>query len=306
MEVRLSRDEYVIVDGETVSKTGDQGLALVDAVEAVLRPLLPLFRTYDVSHLELSQALARLVVYDTAEVLEREGHPTTPARLAVMTGLTRGEVQKHLAEHQASADRHSQKTAQMLMPSTVLTVWNTNARFSTPYGAALDLSLDPNAQPRRFNDLVSMVSPDADPETVLDQLLAAGCVEIAGDFVRCTNRAYIPVGVSTERIARFGAILSAFAATGVRNLLLEDPQQGGYVERAVQSDFPVSEDGKAVVKKWLTTEGVQFLEQLDAFINASKDQIVTPTGQYIGVDIFMYDVPDATIGTSRPQSVANL
>jgi hypothetical protein len=289
-----------------VSKTGDQGVALVDAVEAVLRPLLPLFRSYDVSHLELSQALARLVVYDTAEVLEREGHPTTPARLALMTGLTRGEVQKHLTEHKASVDRHSQKTAQMLMPSTVLTIWNTNARFSTPYGAALDLSLDRNAQPRNFHDLVSTVSPDADAETVLDQLLAAGCVEIVGNFVRCTNRAYIPVGVSTERIARFRAILSAFAATGVRNLLLEDPQQGGYVERAVQSDFPVSEEGKAIVKRWLTTEGVQFLEQLDAFINASRDQIATPAGQYIGVDIFMYDVPEATISTSHLEAAVNL
>jgi hypothetical protein len=279
---------------------------LIDAVEAVLRPLTPLFHTYGVSHVDLSQALARLVVYDTAEILEREGRPTTPARLALMTGLTRGEVEKHLSEHHASVHRHSEKTAQMLMPAVVLTEWNTNARFSTPYGAALDLPLDPGAHPRNFNDLVSAAAPGSDAETVLDQLLAAGCVEIvAGAFVRCTNRAYIPTGVSTERIARFGAMLSAFATTIVRNLLLEDPQQGGYLERAVQSDFPISDKGRTVLREWLTTEGVHFLEKLDAFINASRNQMEAPDGRRVGINLFMYDVPEQVRPSEFLQQAGN-
>jgi hypothetical protein len=288
-----------------MSTRENQAVALIDAVEAVLRPLMPLFHAYGVSHTDLSQALARLVVYDTAEALEREGRPTTPARLALMTGLTRSEVQKHLAEHDTSVRRHSERTSTALVPPAVLTAWNTDPRFSTPYGAALDLSLDSNARLRNFYDLVAAVAPTADAETILDQLLAAGCVEIAGGYVRCTNRAYIPRGVSTDRIARFGAILSAFAATGVRNLMLEIPQAGGYLERAVQSDFPVSDDGRALLLQWLTTEGVQFLEQLDAFINRSRDQMESEAGQRVGIDLFMYDVPDEIQSSKFSQQAGN-
>lgn len=74
----------------------EQGLALTDAVETALRPLLPLFRAYGVEHHDLSQMLARLFVYDIAETLQAEGHPTTAARLALMTGLTREIGRAHV------------------------------------------------------------------------------------------------------------------------------------------------------------------------------------------------------------------
>jgi hypothetical protein len=192
-----------------------------------------------------------------------------------------------------------------LVPPALLTAWNTDKRFSTPYGVALDLPLDSSATPRNFSDLVSAVAPGSDAEMVLDQLLAAGCVEVVAGYVRCTNRAYIPRGVSTDRIARFGAILSAFAATGVRNLMLEIPQEGGYLERAVQSDFPISDHGRAVLLRWLSTEGVQFLEQLDAFINRSRDQMETPDGRRVGIDLFMYDVPEEVRSSKFMQQAGN-
>ena len=120
----------------------EQGAAVIDAIEAVLRPLMPLFRNFGVSHHDLSQMLARLFVYDTAEVLRSEGRPTTDARLALMTGLTRGEAEKHLAERISAVRRRSLKSNTLMTPAAVLTGWNTDPRFSTPYGVALDLSLD--------------------------------------------------------------------------------------------------------------------------------------------------------------------
>ena len=284
--------------------TDEQGAAVIDAIEAVLRPLMPLFRNFGATHHDLSQMLARLFVYDTAEILQKEGRPTTVGRLALMTGLTRGEAEKHLAERRIAVKRRSLKASALMTPAAVLTAWNTDARFSTPYGVALDLSLTPSGRQRTFADLVTVSAPGTDPESVLDQLLAAGCVEVhEQDFVRCTNRAYIPAGVSVERITRMGSALGALAATLTHNLL--EDSSIGYAERSVQTDFPVSNDGRRAIREWLVVDGTRFLETLDAWMTSSKAELEASTGQRVGVEFFMYDAPMEASAPPEIQAAAN-
>ena len=284
--------------------TDEQGAAVIDAIEAVLRPLMPLFRNFGATHHDLSQMLARLFVYDTAEILQKEGRPTTVGRLALMTGLTRAEAEKHLVERRIAVKRRSQKASAIMIPAAVLTAWNTDPRFSTPYGVALDLSLTSTGRQRTFADLVAAAAPDTDPDSVLDQLLAAGCVEVhEQDFVRCANRAYIPAGVSVERITRMGSALGALAATLTHNLLEESPV--GYVERAVQTDFPVSNDGRRAIREWLVVDGTRFLETLDAWMTSSKAELEASTGKRVGVEFFMYDAPIEPSATTEIQAAAN-
>jgi hypothetical protein len=215
-----------------------------------------------------------------------------------MTGLTRAETEKHLAERRIAVKRRSQKASALMTPAAVLTAWNTDARFSTPYGVALDLSLSSVGRQRTFADLVAASAPGSDPESVLDQLLAAGCVEVhEQDFVRCTNRAYIPAGVSVERITRMGSALGALASTCSHNLLEES--QIGYVERAVQTDFPVSTEGRRAIREWLVADGTRFLETLDAWLTSSKPELEASTGQRVGIEFFMYDAPME--GSSPPE-----
>jgi hypothetical protein len=287
-----------------VDTTDEQGAAVIDAIEAVLRPLMPLFRNFGATHHDLSQMLARLFVYDTAEILQKEGRPPTIGRLALMTGLTRGEAEKHLTERRIAVKRRSLKASAITIPAAVLTAWNTDARFSTPYGIALDLSLNPSGRQRTFSDLVAASAPDTDADSVLDQLLAAGCVEVhEQDFVRCTNRAYIPAGVSVERITRMGSALGALAATLTHNLLEESPV--GYVERAVQTDFPVSNDGRRAIREWLVVDGTRFLETLDAWMTSSKAELEAATGQRVGVEFFMYDAPAEASPATDVHAAAN-
>ena len=279
---------------------------MLDAIEAVLRPMLPLFRNYSVTHHDVAQLLARLFVYDTAEILEKEGRPTTTARLALMTGLTRGEVEMHLAERAASTARRSMKTSELMTPPAALTLWNTDPRFSTPYGVALDLSLKSGGRHRSFPELIEATSPGADPEVVLDQLVAAGCAEINqdGDFVRCSGRAYIPSGVSSDRIARIGTVMGGLASNMTHNLLLEDPE-AGYLERTVHTDFPVSENGRRAIREWLASDGLRFLETLDAWMTSSQQSLEAASGKQVGINIFMYDMPSDPPGTTNIQVAAN-
>lgn len=273
-----------------MAATHEQGAVLVDAIEATLRPLLPLCRSFGVAHSDLSQMLARLFVYDTAETLKKENRPTTTARLGVMTGLTRGEVEKHLTERETVNRRRSLKTSEWVIPGIVLNHWNTDSRFSTPYGVPLDLSLSAESKSRSFAELVEASSPGTDSETVLDQLIASGCAEIhrEGDFVRCTERAYVPTNVGTERIGQIGTVMGALGATLTRNVLGDGSTS--YLERRVLSDFPISEGGRRSIHEWLTKNAVPFLETLDSWMTSTKEQLAAPEGQRVGVNIFMYDV----------------
>jgi Family of unknown function (DUF6502) len=274
-----------------LEQSEEQGTALVDVVEAALKALMPLFRNFGVSHHDLSRTLARLYVYDTEEVLKREGHPTTPARLALMTGLTRGETEKYLEERGGDMKRRLHRAGALSAPAVILSVWNSDSRFSTPYQVALDLDLQPTARRRTFRDLVEVAAPGVDPDAILDQLLAAGCVEVHDDmYVRCTSRAYVPAGISVDRITRAGYALIALARTITYNLL-EVPTGGEtLIERGVVSDFPISPEGRRSIRKWLTEDGTRFLETLDAWLTNSRSELEGP-GTEIGVEMFMYEKP---------------
>jgi hypothetical protein len=286
-----------------LATTDEQGVALIDALEAVLRPLMPLFRTFQVSHHDLSEMLARVFVYEAAESLAKEGRAPSAARLAIMNGLTRGEVEKHLAARAAASRRRASRSSQVFGPAVVLAVWNSDSRFSTPYGVAVDLPLKSGVRGRSFADLVQAVGPDLDPEVVLDELVAAGCVQIHPDkeFVSCTSRAYIPAGVGADRISRIGLVLGGLAANMTRNLLLSDGELG-YPERLVATDFPVSASGRVKIFEWLTTDGLRFLETLDAWMNSHQDELKADSGQPVAVSFFMYDVHNDLSGDAGAQA----
>lgn len=288
-----------------MATTNEQGVALTDAMEAVLRPLMPLFRTFGVTHLDLSQMLARVFVYEAAESLAKEGRSPSPARLAIMNGLTRSEVEKHLAERDSANRRRASRESEFMGPAAVLALWNSDARFSTPYGVAVDLPLKPGTRNRSFVDLVRAVSPDLDVEVMLDELVAAGCVQVHAEqeFVSCTSRAYIPAGVGADRIARIGTMLGGLAATLSRNLLLPDGE-AAYPERMVGSEFPLSAAGRLKLFEWLKSDGLRFLETLDAWITANQDELKADSGgQRAAVSLFMFDQLNEPSAAERKQAV---
>ena len=186
-----------------------------------------------------------------------------------MTGLTRGEVENHLSSRQAATKRRALSALRVFgHPLSVLTVWNSDSRFSTPYGVALDLALTRTGHGRSFEDLVEVATPGADPDVVLDRLVAAGCAEIEEPgFVRCTNHSYVPADISTDRIAHVGIVLSDLAATLTSNLLT-DAASDRHFERAFRTEFRISDDGYHALRDRVSREGTQLLESLDTWFSA--------------------------------------
>lgn len=265
---------------------------VVDAVEQSLRPLMPLFLNYNVTFSDLSEMLARLYVSAIQEKLAAEGRPTTTARLALTTGINRSRVEKVLADRDAAVNRQGVANRSTSALAAVLATWHNDPQFSTPYGVPLDLDLRQSDGRRTFADLVAAASPDIDADAALDQLVAAGCVEVHEmGFIRCTNRVYIPAGLDKARIARLGECMAALAATFTHNLLTEE---GGpsYFERQVETDFSVSEAGRLIIKEHLDIEGQAFLTAFDEWLTSQQGQLESGSGKRFGVSMFVYDVAD--------------
>jgi len=270
----------------------EQRAALVDAVEASLRPLMPLFLNYGVTHHDLNEMLARVFVTAIGDQLKKEGRPTTVARLALSTGINRSRVEKIVADADAAAARRSLATQTTSALALILATWHDDPRFSTPYGVPLDLEFAPAEGRRSFVDLVQVAHPGFDPDVALDQLVAAGCVELHEQgFLRCTDRVYMPSGVDKARIARLGECVSALAGTFVHNLLRgeNDPT---YFERQVETDYRVSEEGRRTIHQHLDVEGQAFLASLDQWLSARHDQFQSPNGKKFGVSMFVYDIAE--------------
>ncbi len=286
---------------EQAFQHSEQRSALVDAVEASLRPLMPLFLNYGVTHHDLTEMLARVFVTAIEEQLKKEGRPTTVARLAISTGINRSRVEKIISDRDAAAARRVGTTRNNSALAILLATWHDDPRFSTPYGLPLDLEFAPSDGRRSFVELVSAAGLGLDPDVALDQLIAAGCVEVHEQgFLRCTDRAYIPAGIDKSQIVRLGQRAAALARTFTHNLL--DEEHGDPLfERQVDTDYPISDDGRRVIQKYLESEAQAFLVSLDQWLSGQHDRLRSDTGKRLGISMFAYEV-DAESAPALPRA----
>jgi len=127
--------------------------AFLDAIEGVLKPLMPVVLSYGVGPSDIGQVLKTLYIETLSTRLKDQGRQPTVARLALMAGLNRSEVERLLEAQSERRRLRNQSTAKLDQLSQLLALWHDDSRFSTPYGAPLDLSLEPERNFKTFAEL---------------------------------------------------------------------------------------------------------------------------------------------------------
>ena len=268
---------------------GAERTAFIESLEAMLRPLMPVMLKSGVTYTDAEEVLRSLFIETTGTKIGEQGRPATPARLALIAGLNRGEVIK-LSEKKAARDRIRALRAQRLdQVSAVLAVWHDDSRFNTPYGAPLDLSLAPEGGFQTIQELFKVACPEVPQEQLLDDLLSSGCVEIhAGRFVRCTSRAFMPGSADVSGIARVGRYGGAMNATFAHNLT-RDVDDPSFFERTVLTQGLVTKSFRDEALAYLRANGQEFLEHCDRWITEREDQHLSPKGKRFGFSLFYYE-----------------
>lgn len=263
---------------------------------------MPVVLSYGVTSQDIAEIFKSLYLETLSQKLREQGRPATVPRLALMAGLTRAEVERLRVLRIEKRQLRSKSTQKLDQLARLLAIWHDDSRFSTPYGAPLDLSLHPERGFRTFAEIVEAAGAGADPSLVLDELLAAGCVEVhAEKFVRCINRVFIPSGTDVSRIVRLGQYVAAMNATMAHNLL-RDSSEPSYYERALVTGGNVRGEFKDVALHYLNTTLQPFIEQMDRWWESKEEEFRDPQGSRYGVCAFFYEEKSHEIEPDEKQA----
>src|SRR5579862_8681107 len=225
-----------------MNKTSREKEAVLNVFAGLVRPLMRVAFEYGISAGEIAGVVRRAYIQALEARLQEQSRPTTDARLAAVAGLPRSDVSALRDALRAGAPHSLRATVSLDQITALLTVWHTHSNFSGAYGLAMDLDLQVvQGSPRRtFKELVNIACPGVDEDALLDELVAAGSVEIIdGITARCLSRAYVPRGADVTRIERMGRFLGLVTQSFVHNLLRND-EEPIYFERTVVSDEMLS------------------------------------------------------------------
>ncbi len=262
--------------------------AFLESFEELLRPLMRSVLKFGVSHADLIEVVRGLYISAVKDQLKEQGRPVTVARLALMSGVTRNEAESIIENRQRRRLAGMETTSRVDRLSILLSIWHEDGRFSTPYGAPLDLSLSPERTFKTFDDLLSASGIGLDREEVLDALVAAGNVEIHENrFVRCLHRTFIPSGVDVSGISRVGRFVGALNATFMHNLL-RTPDEPSFFERIFVTDYLVSQDYRDHLLAFLREEGQMFMDKLSRWSTEKEEASRDEQGKRYGVGIYFY------------------
>jgi len=274
-----------------MNKSAREKEAVLSVFAELVRPLMRVAFEYGISAGEIAGVVRRTYIQALEARLLDQKRSTTDARLAVVAGLAKSDVTA-LREALRAGAPHSLRTPVSLdQVTTLLTVWHTHTGFSGAYGLAMELDLVPTpGSPRRsFRELVDAACPGADGEALLDELVAAGSIEVIDSMtVRCLSRAYVPKGADVKRIERMGRFLAVVAANFVHNLLRVSPEPV-YFERTVVSDEPISEAGRDKFLALAGERGQELLTELDTFLTRLAASERSEAGKKYGVGVYFFE-----------------
>jgi hypothetical protein len=270
---------------------GSEKEAVLNVFAALVRPLMRVAFEYGISAGEIAGVVRRSYIEALELRLREQKRPTTDARLSVVAGLSKSEVSALREALRAGAPHSMRAGASLDQITSLLTVWHTHPNFSGAYGLAMDLDLVPTAgSPRRsFQELAQLACPEGDRDGLLDELVAAGSVEVFdGSGVRCLSSAYVPKGADVTRIERMGRFLGVVTANFVHNLLRTESDPA-YFERTVVSDDALSDRGRDQFLTLAGERGQELLAELDTFLTGLATSEKTGSGKRYGVGIYFFE-----------------
>jgi uncharacterized protein DUF6502 len=280
----------------------EERTALLESIEELLRPLMRSVLKFGVSHADLVEMVRGLYISAVREQLLEQGRSVTVARLALMAGVARGEAENIIANKRRRRMAGVETASRVDRLSILLSIWHDDGRFSTPYGAPLDLSLSPERSFKTFDDLLAAAAIGIDRETVLDELVAAGNAEIhENKFVRCLHRTFIPSGVDVSGISRVGRIVGALNATFTHNLL-RSPEEPSFFERVFVTDSLMNVDYRGKLLDFLREDGQMFVDKLCRWSAEKEESYKDPEGKRYGVGMFFYEESKLATSSEVPAS----
>lgn len=237
---------------------------LTRSVERLLAALFRVLLHHGMSFVAF-EALAKRVYVDVAlRDFGIPGKKPSISRAAILSGLTRKEVQRLVAEAapDAPAEAATGPADRDNRAIRVLSAWTRDADFADEQGAPRVLLLQDGAA--SFAALVRRYSGDVPVRAVLDELVRVGAVRRHDDGrVELLQRAFLARG-AVDKIEHLGTDVADLVRTIEHNIEhADDPR---FQRRVMYHDMPRSD--VAEFRKLSATQAMALLVKLDRWLAA--------------------------------------
>jgi hypothetical protein len=248
--------------------------ALSAATLRLLRPLVRILLRNNVSHRTFAE-LAKLVYVEIANAeFGIPGKKQTTSRIAILTGLTRKEVQRLLAQ---PPDTEPASAEEYHRASRVITGWVRDPDFGDGKGHPHPLRMD--GKRASFSTLVKRYSGDIPVRAMVDELLRVSAVKQLKDGRICLlSRGYIPQKGPVEKLQVLGSDTADLIATIDHNLY-QKPTKPRFQRKVMYDNVPV--EAAREFQTLAAAQGQELLEAIDRWL-AHRDRDVNPASKGTG------------------------
>ena len=262
--------------------------ALHAALARLLRPVVRLLLRHSVPY-SAFEAIAKRVYVDVAMTeFPLPGRKPTASRASILTGLTRKDVQRLLAEP-------AQETEAAPMPysraARVLTAWGREPEFRARPGKPRPLPIEGE---NGFAGLVRRHSGDMPVRAMLDELLRLGAVHQREDGrVEVRQQGFVPQRSAVQKLDILGTDAAELISTIAHNVEHGETAPR-YQRKVLHRGIPLSVLPE--FRMLSATQAQALLERFDAWLSVrdrhhlppGQDPATTPTAR-VGVGIYYFE-----------------
>jgi len=218
------------------------------------------------------------------------------SRIAVVTGLTRGEVAAMLA---ADADERRTSDRGRQRAERVLSGWWNDPDFQTPSGEPAVLPL--SGARGSFKALVTRYSNEPRVAPILDELLRVNAVRrLPNGTVKALSRTYATVRWDPDGITALGEQLGEHCATLLHNL--EHPGEPRYVRRVINAQLDPRY--RPMLVRDIEEQFETIADSIDDALNDRRHTVTPVRGGRealrLGVAIYLFEEPVILEPDGRP------
>lgn len=198
------------------------------------------------------------------------GKAASDTRIAILTGLTRKEIDRLRIESDGSA-----AGTNLSQIGRLIAGWNQDPDFTGPYGLPLGVkfSADPGSETLDFCELVRRHTGDVSAKEMLDELLRTGLAHVDEDgLIRNSGRTYIPSNLDPAAIERLGKTVSRLSETLDFNNQVNESSLRRF-ERNVTTDIGLTEEQLRHFKTYLRTKCQELLETIDNWLATQEGRL---------------------------------
>lgn len=261
---------------------------LAGAVLQLLKPLAAILLRQGMAYGTFAELCRKAFVDAAFEESSLSSKRPTISSVSALTGLTRKEAKRLRDWDVSDSDDSTQRYSRAIR---VISGWVENPDYHDADGNPAELALD-NGE-RSFSGLVRRYSGDIPTAAMLSVLESSGCVESEGSVVRLLERAYIPEGVTADKLDILGTDVAELVSTIGHNLRAAPEDR--LFQRKV-SNVMVRQNAVPAFREYSSRKSQQLLEDYHRWLSEheAQDHDSTAPGEkpcYVAVGIYYTEHP---------------